>query len=97
MSSQPPGKSTSDAEIGNISTHGIWLLSGDEEFFLSYEDFPWFKDVPIGRILNVQQPAPGHFYWPELDVDLGLDSIQHPERFPLRARESFDKSSEPTR
>jgi len=24
---------------------------------------------------------PGHFYWPELDVDLAIESIEHPERF----------------
>lgn len=86
MSSQPLGKITSEIEVTNVSSHGIWLLAGDRELFLPYEDFPWFKDVPIGKILNVQQPTPGHFYWPELDVDLGIESIEHPERFPLKAK-----------
>jgi len=27
-----------------------------------------------------------HFYWPELDIDLDLDRIEHPENFPLLAR-----------
>ncbi|HKL81961.1 MAG TPA: hypothetical protein VJ879_05535 [Desulfobacter sp.] len=31
----------------HISTHGIWLLSGDKELFLGYDQFPWFKDVSI--------------------------------------------------
>jgi hypothetical protein len=22
-------------------------------------------------------------YWPDLDIDLAVDSIQHPERYPL--------------
>ncbi|MDE2814299.1 MAG: DUF2442 domain-containing protein [Gemmatimonadota bacterium] len=73
-------------EVTNISTHGIWLLVGEREFFLSYEDFPWFKEVPIGSILRVEQPTPGHFYWPDLDVDLGIESIEQPERFPLKAK-----------
>jgi hypothetical protein len=51
--------------------------------FLSYEDFPWFKDVPLGKILNVEEPVSNHFYWPDLDIDLSLDIIQNPERFPL--------------
>jgi hypothetical protein len=68
-----------------VSSHGIWLLADGRELFLSYEDFPWFKDVPLKTILNVEQPSPGHFHWPDLDVDLGLDSIEHPERFPLKA------------
>jgi hypothetical protein len=53
---------------------------------MSYEDFPWFKDVPVGKILHVEEPAPGHYYWPDLDVDLTEEIIEHPERFPLKAR-----------
>ncbi len=88
MNSEQLGKTVSDLEVTNISTHGIWLLVEEREFFLSYEDFPWFKEVPIGNILRVEQPTPGHFYWPDLDVDLSLESIEHPERFPLKAKVS---------
>lgn len=28
---------------------------------------------------------PEHFHWPGPDVDLGLDSIEHPERYPLKS------------
>ena len=88
MNSEQLGKIASDVEVTNISTHGIWLLVGEREFLLSYEDFPWFKEVPIGSILQVEQPTPGHFYWPDLDVDLSIESIEHPERFPLKAKVS---------
>lgn len=88
MNSEQLGKIASDVEVTNISTHGIWLIAGEREFFLSYEDFPWFKEVPIGNILRIEQPTPGHFYWPDLDVDLGIESIEHPERFPLKAKVS---------
>lgn len=86
MSSYPLGKNTSEVEVTNITKHGLWLLSGDREMFLSYEDFPWFKEVPISKIFNVQEPTPGHFYWPDLDVDLGIQSIEHPDKFPLKAK-----------
>lgn len=81
-----PGKSTSATEVTNISSHGFWLLVGESELFLSYEEFPWFRDVPVKDILAVEEPTPGHFYWPSLDVDLGLETIEHPERFPLKAK-----------
>ena len=84
MTSEPLGIGTSSAEVTNISAHGIWLLTQEEELFLSYEDFPWFQDVPLRHILNVQEPAPGHYYWPDLDVDVGVESIRNPERFPLK-------------
>ena len=70
----------------NVSVHGLWLLTDDRELFLAFDDFPWFRDAPIGKVLNVEEPTPGHFFWPDLDVDLGIDSIEHPERFPLEAR-----------
>ena len=86
MSSRQHGIGTSGVEISGISAHGFWLLAGQEGIFLSYEDFPWFKDASVGSILNVKEPTPGHFYWSALDIDLGLESIRHPDRFPLRAR-----------
>ncbi|MCK5689038.1 DUF2442 domain-containing protein [Myxococcota bacterium] len=86
MSSVALGNQFLDPEITHISTHGIWLLSHEEEYFLSYEDFPWFRDIVVSKIINVQEISPGHYYWPDLDVDIGLDTIQHPERFPLKAK-----------
>ena len=86
MNSQALGSNTSPVEITNISSNGVWLLSGDREFFMSYDDFPWFKDVTISKILNVEEPTPGHFYWPDLDVDVGIETIEHPERFPFKSK-----------
>ena len=86
MSSQALGGNTSLTEVTNVSAHGLWLLSGEKEIFMSYEDFPWFKNAPIGEVLNVKEPTPGHFYWPDLDVDIGLETIENPERFPLKAK-----------
>ena len=85
MSSRALGKNTSAVEVTNISSHGVWLLAADREMFMSYEDFPWFKDVPVGKVINVEEPAPGHFYWPDLDIDLTSEIIEYPERFPLRS------------
>ncbi len=86
MNSPARGSSTSAAEVTNISTHGVWLLAQGKELFMSYEDFPWFKDQPVKAIIRVEEQAPGHFYWPDLDVDLTEEIIEHPERFPLKAK-----------
>jgi hypothetical protein len=86
MSSRKLGKHTSQVEVTNVSAHGLWLLTDDRELFLPFDDFPWFRDAPIGKVLNVKEPTPGHFFWPDLDVDLGIESIEHPEHFPLEAQ-----------
>jgi hypothetical protein len=83
MSLQPHGKSTLEVEVTHISSHGIWLLAHEREMFLSYTDFPWFKEVPVSKIINVKEQAKGHYYWPDLDVDLSREIIEHPDRFPL--------------
>jgi hypothetical protein len=81
-----PGTATSQAEVTNISQHGFWLFLGDRELFLPFEEFPWFVNAPVRAILNVERPQPDHLYWPDLDVDLSVESIEHPERFPLKAK-----------
>ncbi len=86
MTYAAPGISTSPVEVTNISKHGFWLLLENEELFLPFSEFPWFQNVPVGKILNVELPSSGHLYWPDLDVDLAVESILHPERFPLVSR-----------
>ena len=86
MNSGPLGKPASDVEVTNVSSHGILLLAHGKELFLAYDDFPWFRDVPVGKVLNVEEPTPNHFYWPDLDIDLTPEIIGHPELFPLKTR-----------
>ena len=83
------GVGTSGVEVTHISQHGFWLLFEEKEFFLPFEEFPWFKEAPVSAILNVQVINQEHLYWPDLDVDLALESIEHPERFPLTARKEI--------
>lgn len=83
MTSATLGISVSPVEITNISQHGFWLLLEDEELFLPFSEFPWFRDATVGKILHVELPSSNHLYWPELDVDLAVESIRHPEQFPL--------------
>ena len=77
------GKNTSAVEVGNVSAHGFWLLVGNNEHFLSFKDFPWFRDATIGQLTNVELPSPHHLYWPDLDIDLAVESLEHPGRYPL--------------
>jgi len=73
-------------KMTHISRHGFWLLLEDREMFLAFEAFPWFKEAPVSAILNVEWPHPRHLYWPDLDIDLAIESIDHPERYPLISR-----------
>ena len=78
-----PGVVTSAVEITNISSHGFWLLIGDEELAVPFAEFPWFKKATIEQLLDVQHPTEDHLYWPLLDVDLSVSSVRNPAAFPL--------------
>jgi hypothetical protein len=77
------GATTLAAEVTNISAHGFWLLLGDEELPVPYAQFPWFKKATIEQVLAVERPTENHLYWPQLDVDLSVESLRHPDAFPL--------------
>lgn len=81
-----PGTSTFPVEVTNVSRHGLWLLIGDEELFLPFEHFPWFRDASIEKISVVERETADHLYWPLLDIDLTVESIRTPDAFPLVAR-----------
>lgn len=78
-----PGTVTLGAEVTNISKHCFWLLLGQEELAVPFSEFPWFKKATIEQLSDVQRPTVEHLYWPQLDVDLSVESIRHPENFPL--------------
>jgi len=83
MSSDARGTITSTVEVTNVTVHGFWLLLPEGEHFVPFAQFPWFREAPIGKLLNVTMPAAHHLYWPELDIDLAVESILPPERFHL--------------
>ena len=83
MRSDVRGRATSAVEVTNVSGHGFWLFLDDRERFVSFGEFPWFRNASIAALCGVERPRPGHLYWPDLDVDLSTESIDHPERFPL--------------
>jgi len=86
MKSDAAGKITLEAEVTQIDKQGIWLLIGEKELFLPFENFPQFRDASVGAIHNVELLNERHLHWPDLDVDLAVESIEHPERFPLVSR-----------
>ena len=70
-------------EVSNVSTHGFWLLIADREHFVPFAEFPWFQDAPVRSLFRVELPSAHHLHWPDLDVDLAVESLEHPERYPL--------------
>jgi hypothetical protein len=86
MKSGSLGKNISEIDI-HTSPFGVWLLLNDTEYFLSYKDYPWFREAKVSELYDVKLLHKTHIYWPALDVDLGLDSLINPEKYPLTYRD----------
>jgi len=83
MKSLKHGKNTSETEVLGISKFGVWIFIEGKEFFLSYDKFPWFREATVDSIYNVTNELGHHLRWPDLDIDLDVESIEQPENFPL--------------
>jgi len=70
--------------VENITPFGIWVFVKGREYFLSYKDYPYFRDQTLKSIQAVQLLHGYHLYWPELDVDLEIDNLENPEKYPLK-------------
>jgi hypothetical protein len=79
----------------NVSPHGFWLFVAERELFVPFSDFPWFRDVSVREITNVHLPSPHHLYWPDLDIDLAVETIEHPDRYPLISQAQPPKRVQP--
>jgi hypothetical protein len=55
---------------------------------LDFARFPWFRAATIADVCEVTVEHGYHLRWPRLDVDLHLESLEHPERFPLVSKVS---------
>jgi hypothetical protein len=77
------GRSTSQVEVQGISKNGLWIFVKNREYFLPYQEYPWFKEAKVAEIYSVELLHGSHLYWPDLNVDLELESLEHPAEFPL--------------
>ena len=71
-------------EVTHIDQQGLWVFVQGTEYFLPYQDYPWFADAKVRDILDVQLLHGRHLHWPALDVDLSVESLSNPEAYPLK-------------
>lgn len=91
--SEKLGKISLGCEVANISPFGLWVLVQGHEYFLDHKNYPWFKSAAVKDVLCVENPRTGHLRWPNLDIDLHIDSLESPEHFPLIAAKNRDNKN----
>lgn len=83
--------SNTSANVLMINDKGLMLSVLGQDYFISFNRLPWMKDAAIIDVLDVQMCGDDAIEWPKLDIDLEIDSLKHPERYPLvMKRNEFD-------
>jgi hypothetical protein len=86
MSSQGNGTSTLTNSVTNISSFGFWVMVENKEYFVSFTEYPEFKNATIDNIFDMKILSPNQLYWEKLDIDIELDALDKPDQFPLQYR-----------
>ena len=76
------------ASVLMINSQGIMISVLGHDYFLSYNRVPWLKEARISDVLNIEVSGRSAIAWPALDVDLEIESLKHPERYPLLMKRS---------
>ncbi len=82
------GKISLGCEVTIVTPFGVWVLAHGREYFLDHQSYPWFRGESVEDVLDVISPRPDHLRWPALDIDLHIDALENPERYPLIAATS---------
>ena len=70
--------------VENISPFGFWIFDGKKEYFVNFEDYPEFLNAPINEFYNFSVDFEGNLHWENLDIDIEKDSLETPEKYPLK-------------
>ena len=81
-----------NSEVTNISSVGFWILIQDNEYFVSFNEYPFFKNMSIQDIFKVKMLSPDQLHWEKHDIDIELSALQNPNQFPLLYKDSEKKN-----
>lgn len=83
ITSSKSGTGISACSVSGINDLGLWILIEDHEYFVPFSYYPGFKNASVKQILNIRFSPPSQLHWDELDIDIEIDALAHPEFFPL--------------
>jgi len=70
-------------KVLSINADGVFIMAFGKDYFLSYNRLPWFKEAKVSDIMNVTNIGSMGIRWEAMDVDLEIESLIHPEKYPL--------------
>ncbi len=83
MHSSQNGTSISEYSVTEINDFGFWVFAGEKEYFVPFSEYAGFKNATVNQIQNFSYIKPLQLHWEDLDIDIELPALSHPESFPL--------------
>ena len=80
------------AAVLMINSQGMLLMVQGQEYFVTFQRLPWLRNASIANALNVRMAGSRAIEWPDLDIDLELECLRHPERYPLVMKRTTDEA-----
>jgi len=77
------GTNTSVSEVTSVGSHGFWLLINARGYFVAFDEYPVFRQATVEQIFQVKNIGLDQLHWPDLDVDIELNALRHPENYLL--------------
>jgi len=87
------GRNTFLKVVSITPTH-IVLHINAEEFLVPFTRVPWFHNAKVEDVFDVRMNGDDEIRWDKLDIDLAVDSLKHPEKYPL-VMKSYSIKEEP--
>ncbi|MDR3267313.1 MAG: DUF2442 domain-containing protein [Tannerella sp.] len=86
-------RSTKNTSVNvlSIMPEGIFLSVFDKDYFVSFNRLPWFRNAKVSDIMNVSLCGRDGIRWDALDIDLEIESLIHPEKYPLLMKRTVDE------
>ncbi len=71
------------AKVLVVTENGMLIALTTGDYFMPYTQFPWFKEAKVSEVMQVVAVGDDALRWDALDVDLEIESIIQPEKYPL--------------
>ena len=83
MNSNKNTGNTSSVRVLSVMPTGIFISVIGKDYFISFDRLPWFQDAKLSDILKVSMFGRMGIKWDNLGVELEIESLEHPEKYPL--------------
>ena len=77
------GTNFRDCEFLGADASGFNIRIDDRKYRINFTDAPWFEYCTVGEMADFTADEWG-VYWHAAEVDLCIESLEHPEKFPYK-------------